>query len=105
MYIYLFHIPLDAIYSVLETIAAVMVYLGLKVAFVYGSYNDFGRNSYGRDRGDEPTSDNDWLEEIIQFGCITSFWLIVLFVRLRYVIYGYKIIFRSLGAIPASKTK
>ena len=103
MYIYLFSIPLDAIYSILETIAAVMVYLGLKVAFSYGSYDDFGQESYGRDKSDSPLENHGWFEEIVQFLFITSFWLIVFFVRIRYVVYGYKIIFRSLGVIPAKR--
>lgn len=104
MYIYLFNVPLDAIYSILECIASITVYLGLKVAFVYGTHADFGQESYGRDRKDEPLENHGWFKEIIQFLFITSFWLIVFFVRLRHVVYGYKIIARSLGIIPAEKT-
>ena len=103
MYIYLLNIPVDAIYSILETIAQILVYLCLKVAFSYGSYDDFGEDSYGRDRNDKPIEQHGWFEEIIQFLFIMSFWLIVFFVRIRHVVYGFKIIARSLGIVPANR--
>lgn len=94
----------NTLISILNGIGFLIVYVGLKAAFVYGRRKDFGEESYGRDSKDRPHGNHDWVVEIFQFLLIGSFWIIVFFVRLSSWIYGWKIIFRALGWIKRKRS-
>lgn len=92
--------------TIINVVGFLMVYIGLKVAFVYGRSADFGQASYGRDANDRPLADNGWIEEILQFVGIQMFWVIILFVHLSHWLYGWRIIFRTWGWVkhPTPRT-